>query len=199
MPSLSRLLSRSGEAKGQEKQKKASVSVENPPPAPPPYTKENIDAEDALVPSDLTAGFANLKLDSVHTQPIPQREECIAHLKLLESFYRLRQSIGSNDGLFGISDSILNAPHGRPADGEKFNQCRAIISEKRWQVYVSRAVLRFEHWRNAVEPKYNYIHVGDLPTNKLEETVKSPSLDKSKAVGADNLPPLGIFFSILSK
>lgn len=94
---------------------------------------------------------------------------------------------------------MLSSPIGRPAGAEELNQCRAIISEKRWQVYVSQAVLRFEHWRNAVEPKYDYVNVGDLPTKKLEETVTTRSLDKPKAIGADNLPPLGIYILSLPK
>lgn len=187
MPSLSKILSRSGESKEQEALKKASISIEE---APPPYTEHTIDDEDHVGPSDLTAGFSNLRLDSVHTSDIPRSEECTAHLKLLECFYRLRQKIGSSDGLFGLSDSMAQVTPGTITSKEELNRKRAVISEKRWQVYVSRAVLRFERWRDSLEPQYDYFRIEDMTTSKMDEAIKMMKTPQSKQ-SAVRLPPLG--------
>lgn len=64
---------------------------------PPSYTS-------TLTP-DLTAGFSNLNLRNEDVKPTV--DQCIAHLKLLEAFYQLREDIGSHDGLYGIRDELL--------------------------------------------------------------------------------------------
>jgi len=169
--------------------KRASVSTTKE--ALPPYTAQAIDNEDDAGPSDLTAAFSNLRLSS-NEKPIPDPGECIAHLKLLESFYRLRQTIGSSDGLFGLLDPDHQVTEGTKYEKNKddFNKVRAVFSEKRWQVYLSRAVKRFECWRNALEPNYDYLRLRDLKTSKLVDAVKT-ALAKAPLVHAGNLPPIG--------
>ena len=152
MPSrLSKILSRSSkekeaEAKAERNASKSSSS--SPPPeyaqAPPDY-----DAENRLVPPDVTAGFAKLNLNSANTDT-PQVDQCVAHLKVLECFYRLRQTVGSKDGLFGIDNSIALGK-GLPSS-DQTPQVLAKLSEKRWAIYVSRAVDRFERWYESLLP-----------------------------------------------
>lgn len=202
MPSFTRLLSRSGETKEKEKEKekeahkRASVSVDE---GPPTYTA-TLDGEDHEAgPRDITAGFANIKLGYT-AKPIPEPQECIAHLKLLECFHRIREIVGSTEGLFGISDSVIEASFGNAVAVEEVNKTRAVIADKRWQVYVSRAVLRFEHWRKAVEPQYQYLRLNDISTSRLSDAVRARSLksDTFKArsqstpiVDENSLPPIG--------
>lgn len=109
---------------------------------PPGYDEEN-----KLEPPDYTAGFSNLKI-SDEPGEFPEVNECIAHLKLLECFYRLRQKIGSTDGLFGISDRLVLDIE----DGERSPSLLAKLAEKRWAIYVARAVDRFEAWLSAIQP-----------------------------------------------
>jgi hypothetical protein len=120
--------------------------------APPAYASQapDFDAENVLDPPDITAGFANLTVGK-NTNGFPNEKECIAHLKMLECFYRLRQKIGSSDGLFGINDSLVNDA-GLPYDKIQTPQCLAKLAEKRWAIYVSRAVQRFEAWINSLLP-----------------------------------------------
>lgn len=110
---------------------------------PPSY-----DAEDRLDPPDFTAGFSNLSISDQVTE-FPEVNECIAHLKLLECFYRLRQKIGSTDGLFGISNRLVLDVQ----DNEDSNALLAKLAEKRWSIYVARAVDRFEAWVNSLLPE----------------------------------------------
>lgn len=114
MPSrLSAIFSRSEkaeEAKAEEAANESSGQSSDPVPAysvsqPPP--PDYLDDENDSPPPDYTAGFANLSLSDAPTSDIPQVNEAIAHLKVLECFYRLRQSISSMDGLFGIDNGRI--------------------------------------------------------------------------------------------
>lgn len=68
-------------------------------------------------------------------------QECVSHLKLLAAIGRLRHDISTSDGLFGIQDSEAGE-----FSGDKRNLATARIREKRWAVYVSKAVDRFMAW-----------------------------------------------------
>ena len=93
-------------------------------------------------PPDITTAFADLNLaESSASAQTPTPDECLAHLKLLEAFYSLRQDVYQNDGLFGINDSFATAS----TEQERTHQL-AKLREKRWQVYVSKANKRFEAW-----------------------------------------------------
>ncbi|KAM5449840.1 hypothetical protein MaudCBS49596_004602 [Microsporum audouinii] len=75
-------------------------------------------------------------------------DECIAHLKLLRSLADLRDFISKNNGLFGIYDSLADDFQ----DKEGSLKALALIREKRWGVYVTRAVHRFETWVRCCSP-----------------------------------------------
>ncbi|KAL1296560.1 hypothetical protein AAFC00_000060 [Neodothiora populina] len=173
----------------------------------------------AIQPANLTAGFANLDLndnkpevtprltgfvnpksnpDRNQTTPLP--DECIAHLKLLECFYRLRQSIGSANGLFGIPDpeGAYAAPAQRPSTIKphgitEIANIRAVISEKRWQIYVSRAVSRFDRWINSLDPPGEYLHRAEMSWAHIDNVLaKGWSEGMAPVVHAGNLPPIDI-------
>lgn len=107
---LSKIFSSSNKEKEALAEAEANRSTE-PSETVPTYTETQqqppgYDEENKLEPPDYTAGFSNLKI-SDKLGEFPEVNECIAHLKLLECFYRLRQKIGSTDGLFGISDRLV--------------------------------------------------------------------------------------------
>jgi hypothetical protein len=88
------------------------------------------------LPPDLSVRLTGLDL-TPSSAKLQSVDLCIAHLKLLEAFYTLRTSIADTADIFGIS--APSAQHSTEKSVIK-------LKEKRWQVYVSRAVHRFETW-----------------------------------------------------
>lgn len=152
----------------------------NDSPPPPAYSRNDAHLH---VP-DITAAFSNLDLKP-SSRPTP--DLCIAHLKLLEAFHQLREDVAFEDGHFGIKDSF--------ADTAKTDQERAEllakIREKRWQVYVTKASRRFQHWWAAcVEPNDEASRV--LRQSQIQAVFKqSPDIGEQLGWTKDRLPPLG--------
>ena len=152
----------------------------NDSPPPPAYPRDDAHLH---VP-DITAAFSNLNLKS-YAKPTP--DVCIAHLKLLEAFHQLREDVAFEDGRFGIRDSF--------ADAAKTDQERAEllakIREKRWQVYVTKASKRFEHWWTAcVEPNDEANRL--LGQSQIPAVFRqSPDIGEKLRWTKDQLPPLG--------
>jgi len=127
-------------------------------PAPEPRPRN-------LPPVDITAGFANLKLA---TQPKDADvDTCLAHLKLLAAFQNMKEEVGYTDGLWNIWDTradtadlvvddaalpmeatveerLLADPGQRTAEEKMAVLSR--LREKRWAVFVARAVDRYQTW-----------------------------------------------------
>ena len=80
---------------------------------------------------------------------IPTSIECLRHLKLLETFFVLREETSMKDGLYGIRDDFVPST----ANEHQKNRTLAKIREKRWAVYVTNATLRFERWWKTSIPK----------------------------------------------
>ena len=145
-----------------------NTAVDKSPP--PSYT---VDDENAV--PDITAAFSALNLD---TSSKPTGDQCIAHLKLLEAFHQLREDVAYRDGLFGVQDSLAQL---------ESNQAELLtkIREKRWAIYVTNAVQRFERWwETMVEPGATMTTQANVSA-VFEGNVKSLALDRAK------LPPLG--------
>lgn len=139
---------------------------------PPPYTPTaqgpfaNGSAPPGCVPKTEDLNFQPSPLE------IPTPAECIAHLKLLHAFAKLRRDVGNCEGLYGIgigeggeigvSDtSNGSAQHSggvHEANGENSNahttnsdeSAAAGLAErlrdKRWSVFVTKAVDRYSMW-----------------------------------------------------
>lgn len=134
-------------------------------------------------PPDISTAFANLNLQEPSAlAPTPTPDECLAHLKLLEVFYSLRQDVCQHDGLFGIHDSFATA-----STEQGRIQELARIREKRWQVYVSKANKRFEAWwMTCVLPEARW------QTQYAVTTVgRTPWLGEKLRFERQSLPPLG--------
>jgi len=150
--------------------------------APPPeYTEQ-----------DIAIDLTNLNLSSTD---FPTVDQCIAHLKLLEAFHALRQAVGKTEGLFGIHNELASTTTGGYKDG------LLKIFEKRWAIYVARAAGRFESWyetcmpssfNGLVRPRFAQ---SDLSGRREVEFPYYPGGGASLTFTADNLPPLGMFYS----
>lgn len=130
---------------------------ENPPPAYealPPYSANPAASSSAaaalaaasttekkqVLAQDTTSGYLSLSLtDDPLDLPIP--DTCTAHLKLLYAFRALREDVGYSDGLWKIAD---------PAEDSKAPEVSldvmSKLREKRWAIYLARAVHRYEAW-----------------------------------------------------
>ncbi len=89
---------------------------------------------------DLNAAFASLHL-SEYPAALPTTDECLAHLKLLSAFQVLKEDVGYTDGLFGLWDARCEK-----VDEKDREKALASLHEKRWALYVTRAVDRFQDW-----------------------------------------------------
>lgn len=96
--------------------------------------------EQAGPPDELSAAFSNLYLPDIPGR-FPTAEQCLVHLKLLYSFHALKEDIGYADGLFGLWDERCEI-----LAREERDAALAKMREKRWALYVARAVERFEVW-----------------------------------------------------
>ena len=132
-------------------------------------------------PPELTAAFSELSLGRGTAKPT--RDQCIAHLKLLECFHELRQTIATDDGLFGIRDDIVEQVLAPKDKAELLLKIR----EKRWAIYVAKAAKRFEAWwQHAVEVSSEMQSLHDLP--RVPASIKS-ALPFNEI--ENHLPPIG--------
>ncbi|KAK6008736.1 hypothetical protein QM012_000639 [Aureobasidium pullulans] len=193
MRRLSRAFSRVKETDEGKEAKVATISATNSPSPPPPtYEEAERQQDNVQHTTDAANSFAQLGPD------LPSPEDGIAHLKLLECFYRLKQKIASTDGLFDISSDILGeinqTPPQKNAHNDKDNMKLTLLAEKRWQVYVSRAVDRFSRWRYSLEPDADYYTLNQAVTSKgdvLADRVK-PEKANPLSFAAENLPPIDV-------
>ncbi|GAB1309863.1 Alpha-ketoglutarate-dependent sulfonate dioxygenase [Madurella fahalii] len=148
----------------------ASDIIESPPPAYGPVSTAQqppgIDGQSSLpstaaqagnIDANLSAALVNLTLSEGPTHPTA--ETCLAHLKLLFAIQWMKEDIGLNDGLWGLWDARagpLKRQRGTEKGGleasvhERMNdktlEALSKIREKRWALFVARAVERYETW-----------------------------------------------------
>lgn len=143
--------------------------------SPPAYTS---------IAPDITAAFSNLTLSN--ETAIPSPDECIAHLKLLEAFSQLREDVGTTDGLYGIRDDFVPVAMAE----ERRVEVLAKMREKRWAIYVTNAVNRFQtYWQKCIQPDATMIKQGDLDEKWFVE-ISEQRVPLS--VSKDALPPLDL-------
>ncbi|CRK45196.1 hypothetical protein BN1723_006497 [Verticillium longisporum] len=187
--------------KDKEKEAQAEkAAVERPATPPPAYGDASQDLsavpdlDDAPPPfsvsgtRDITAAFASLKLS---TQNNPDVDSCLAHLKLLHAIQTLKEEIGYTDGLWDIWDHRagpkLDDAAGSSAVSDQLH-ILSIIREKRWALYLARAVDRYEAWWTSLP--------NDSLTEQDMETKGSPKYERFPEGSVDfswtqdNLPPI---------
>ena len=141
---------------------------------PPAYTESS---------PDITAALSDLNLRARTSKPT--ESQCIAHLKLLEVFNQLREDVSTNDGLFGIRDDFVHS--GSPE--ARHTELLIKLREKRWQIYVTQASLRFEAWwRTCVEPGSRMIQQSEF---RSPVYLDSPKHKHTIVFTKDTLPPIG--------
>lgn len=139
---------------------------------PPPYSLQSpaAAAAAAQIPATGDLDWSDSPLE------LPTPAQCIAHLKLLHAFAKLRHEVGNYEGLYGIESEQFrgrreNVAEGvAPADEEQhlprggLEECDTgtkqvdteaeqdagslaeRLREKRWTVFVTKAVDRFDKW-----------------------------------------------------
>ncbi|KAM0370862.1 hypothetical protein HYE67_002130 [Fusarium culmorum] len=175
--------------------------------APPPYQAQPDSKAPALADQDLgiEAPFADLKIDPTPHDPEPN--VCLAHLRLLFAFEALKEDIGYQDGLFGIWDSRadgnirvrengdveeLPASEKFTPDLEDKKKALSKLREKRWSLFVARAVDRYQEWWSS-----NFRTLSSLTEDKMKD---KDSLSFGKFVSGastdwwdqEALPPLDV-------
>ena len=203
MPSrFSGIFSRSSkeqEAKAEEAANHSHGQSSDPVPEysesqlPPPDYTESGD----VPPPDYTAGFASLSISDEPSLDIPQVNETIAHLKTLECFYRLKQNIAATDGIFGIHN-VKIVDIARASNLEDVNGASEFLprlAEKRWAIYVSRAVDRFHAWVSTAVPADPMPTMAELEDKGRNDQIiseasrarhQTPQLDRS------TMPPVDV-------
>jgi hypothetical protein len=86
----------------------------------------------------LSAAFSSLRLSDTPLA-LPDTDTCLAHLKLLSTFHALKEDVGYTDGLFNLWDAKCELLDNR-------EESLAKMREKRWVLFIARAVERFEDW-----------------------------------------------------
>ncbi|KAI5201490.1 hypothetical protein E4T42_02282 [Aureobasidium subglaciale] len=202
MGRLTRAFSRTGQSSKEKEALDAKVDSpeKSPSPPPPTYKEAKEDEWNAKNPPHIVNGFAELDLGS-DGPDVPQPRDCEAHLKLLECFYRLKQRIARTEGLFGISINIVKdldevVPQAKTQVENKNNEISTLLAEKRWQVYVSRAVQRFSAWRNTIEAEAGYYTLSQATSLKGHRLARlvDPFHENTDALCFDhsNLIPIDI-------
>ena len=147
---------------------------------------EDLPPSYSSIPPDITAAFSNLRLGQ--SASIPTVDECIAHLKLLEAFSQLRDDIGTTDGLYGLYDNFIE-----PAALRTKKECVELLAamrEKRWAIYVTNAVQRFEiYWKVCIQADARMLDQVDLDREDIEYIADRGT---PLTFTTDNLPPLGL-------
>ncbi|KAL9131574.1 MAG: hypothetical protein Q9217_000531 [Psora testacea] len=161
---------------------KSTLSYPSPDHSPPPvYTSEAPSVANDTTP-DITAAFSSLNLD---TSAFPTPDQCLAHLKLLEAFHQLREDVALRDGLFGIRDSSVS----KHASEEKQREVLMKIREKRWAVYVAKAVKRFEKWwAICVCPQASKLEQKQMQA----EMTRTPDRGEKMNIDINQLPPIDV-------
>lgn len=156
-----------------------------PQETPPPVYPSQPSNLPLTPPPDITAAFANLTLEP---SSFPSPDQCLAHLKLLEAVHTLREDISNRDGVFQIWDRFAKHQHDPP-------KARTAICEKRWEIYVAKAVQRFEKWWTVCVEK----DAKRLEYKQIPEVFQKFEDEQNEKITSDlpftDLPPLGMTFS----
>lgn len=165
--------------------KDASIDKKAKEGPPPPPKEES--PPPSYNPEDLVAPLVNLNLSETSSQRPPSEDQCIVHLKLLTALANLREDVSTAEGLFGLSDSMVQGL----SDADK-QEVLPRIREKRWQVYVARAVERFRVWWETCLPSESrMLQQMDLSSQGMFHQVNLKG--RPLRWGVDRTPPLGTF------
>lgn len=162
------------------------------PPAPLPSLKVPADLADTMLMRDNSAVAVTQDL-------------CLAHLKLLHAIHNLKEDVGYTDGLWGLWDSqVMDGKGLSPelaqylpagADREKMTDddiqkmLLSKVREKRWAIFVARAVDRYETWWNT--QGISMLTEEDMVATTSDRYMRFPSTNIKLDWKMPMLPPLG--------
>ncbi|UKZ50391.1 hypothetical protein TrVGV298_004651 [Trichoderma virens] len=158
---------------------------------------------------DVNAAFMNLSFARSTAEHIDVRygiseDSCLAHLKLLHAIQAMKEDIGYTDGLWNLWDSRGKwALDDLRVDGdwpmirllEKTNSATVMkaghvrIREKRWALFIARAVERYETWWHSLA-ETDMLTEKDMATPDDPKYRKFPNGHKLRWK-EKMLPPLG--------
>lgn len=89
-------------------------------------------------------------------------DTCLVHLRLLAAFQSVKEDVGYTDGIWGLFDSRVLSQQDKKSktvdNGQKLEDKTvkrlAELREKRWALFVARAVDRYEAWWTALSKKH---------------------------------------------
>jgi hypothetical protein len=158
--------------------------------APPPSYAVTDPASGPTI-DEINASFSNLRIDAM-PKNFPDNDLVLAHLKLLEAFFTMKEDIGYTDGVFDLWDSRAPEPNANDADAMNArNEALSKIREKRWALFVVRAVDRFETWWMNVLCKNENSEMLTQSAMKSPIFGAFPTSGKVQMWTAKMLPPLG--------
>lgn len=126
---------------------------------------------------------------------------CIAHLKLLHAIEALREDIGYTDGLWDIWDSRADeyrtdeTTTSATDDLQRHQEALSRIREKRWALFVARAVDRYETWWQTMVDQPP-LREADRKTPGSTVYVDFVKPARLRAWWGEVLPPLGTWLSL---
>ncbi|KAJ6442492.1 dihydrodipicolinate synthetase [Purpureocillium lavendulum] len=172
--------------------------------SPPAYNAANPAGGAAPDDVDLAASFATLSLGDEPADP--DTDTCLAHLKFLHAIQSMKEDVGYTDGLWGIWDSRAENPledlfsgddagadgdKPRPTGDDRVKAALSRIREKRWALFVARAVDRYEAWWHAL-PKEAMLTEQDMEQENNPRYSRLPSTGTFLAWKEHMLPPLDV-------
>lgn len=167
-------------------------------------------SEDEVAKVNLTEAFDKLNLGA--KPKFPDVDTCLAHLKLLFAIQAMKEEVGYTDGLWNIWDTRADtdeslasldeiAPLGAPerpggdAQQQALDKKLAILSklrEKRWAIFLARAVDRYEAWWTSMQLPGAALTEADMLSPASSKYAYFVHLNEDLlAWNATNLPPLG--------
>lgn len=154
--------------------------------APPPASDQSVDLDMAFAKLNLTNGSQDLSIDT-----------CLAHLKLLFAFQNMMEDVGYTDGLWNLWNTCADISTPDLEDMDMKNglevdpglndtkEKRAILSrvrEKRWALFVARAVDRYESWWDSLSEGPKLVQA-DFDNQNSPKYVQFPNIGGKQGVG----------------
>ncbi|KAK9419554.1 putative Alpha-ketoglutarate-dependent sulfonate dioxygenase [Seiridium unicorne] len=170
----------------------ANPSVKSHVQAPPPYVQDASSDASATGARELSFEFSKLRLEDSEHSSFPPAAFMLVHLKLLQAFENLKHTVGNCDGLWDIWDHANDASTESHQMQEQRQRHSSKAREKRWAVFVARAVDRYESWWKSFVP--DMLTDNDMLAESGQGSKYGAFVSQDEAViwTPESLPPLDV-------